>query len=283
MDAKMGAAATHMNSFEPSSDLVQEEECDTLLLYLPGFKKEQLRVQLTRTGVLRISGTRPLGDNKWSSFQKDFPVSANCDTNKITARFEDGTLYVRQAKLIVPAEKEDEKIPPLKTPQSQMPAEESPASKIDQEQATTQKTTPSNDNIKQTGVEDFPEKSVQKEEAKSMKDKEKSSESEGAKIDERNYIPEQTGHINNDQKAAARSSNDKHEKVSGNVDAELANKGTHRNAIAKVDDYKLNAGSPAAKLKMARQMMTMVLAVLLAFALGKYINNLAWFSKKAEN
>ncbi|KAK6163987.1 hypothetical protein DH2020_000851 [Rehmannia glutinosa] len=130
MDAKLGAAATNTNNFEPLSDFVQEEDCDTLLIYLPGFTKEQLRVQLTRTGVLKISGTRPLGDNKWSSFQKDFPVSANCDTNKITAKFEDGILYVRQPKLIVPAEKEEQKTRPSKTPHSRIPADEPPAPKL---------------------------------------------------------------------------------------------------------------------------------------------------------
>ncbi|KAK4407530.1 hypothetical protein Sango_0334000 [Sesamum angolense] len=112
MDASTGAAAPATNSFEPTSDLIHEEECDTLLLYLPGFTKEQLRVQLTRSGILKISGIRPVGDNKWSSFQKDFPVSANCDTNKITAKFEGGILYLRQPKLIVPADKEDTKTPP---------------------------------------------------------------------------------------------------------------------------------------------------------------------------
>ncbi|KAL0419433.1 UNVERIFIED_CONTAM: hypothetical protein Sradi_1356800 [Sesamum radiatum] len=118
MDASTGAAAPATNSFEPTSDLIHEEECDTLLLYLPGFTKEQLRVQLTRSGILKISGIRPVGDNKWSSFQKDFPVSANCDTNKITAKFEGGILYLRQPKLIVPADKEDTKTPP---PQPQQP------------------------------------------------------------------------------------------------------------------------------------------------------------------
>ncbi|KAK6164021.1 hypothetical protein DH2020_000885 [Rehmannia glutinosa] len=262
MDAKLGAAATNTNNFEPLSDFVQEEDCDTLLIYLPGFTKEQLRVQLTRTGVLKISGTRPLGDNKWSSFQKDFPVSANCDTNKITAKFEDGILYVRQPKLIVPAEKEEQKTRPSKTPHSRIPADEPPAPKTDHEQATT------------------PDKPVHNKEAK---DEQKSSKSEGTKKEERNNIPEKTGNINDDHKATARSSGDKHENVSGKTDAELANKGTNRNAVAKVDDYKLDAGSPAAKLRMTRQKMTMVLAVLFAFALGMYISNMAWFSKKAEN
>ncbi|GFP91157.1 protein restricted tev movement 2 [Phtheirospermum japonicum] len=246
MDAKTAATATNTNNFEPLSDFVQEGDCDTLLLYLPGFTKEQLRVQLARSGVLKISGTRPLGDNKWSSFQKDFPVSANCDTNKITAKFEDGVLYVRQPKLIVPApDKEAQKLTP-------------PAKETNQEQP--HKTTP-----------DKPTPS--KEDDKPTKDHErKSSESsEGTtKLDD--TPPEKT---------AGSAQGDKRE------NAELANKGTsnYRTDAAKLldDGYKLEAGSPAAKLKVARQKMTTVLVVLIAFAVGMFINKLqAWFSREAN-
>ncbi|KAL3625730.1 hypothetical protein CASFOL_030259 [Castilleja foliolosa] len=90
----------HMDIEPLLSDVVHEEDCDTILLHLPGFRKEQLRVHLARSGVLmKISGM--LGDNKWSLFQKDFPVPVNCDTTKITAKFEDGILYVRLPKDIV--------------------------------------------------------------------------------------------------------------------------------------------------------------------------------------
>ncbi|KAL3828645.1 hypothetical protein ACJIZ3_017447 [Penstemon smallii] len=99
----MEAAQIGTNNYVPSSDLIQEEECDTLLLHLPGFKKEELRVQLNKSGVLNISGKRPVGYNKWSSFEKIFNVSSNCDKSKISAKFENDTLYVKQPKLIVPA------------------------------------------------------------------------------------------------------------------------------------------------------------------------------------
>lgn len=238
-----------------------------------------MRVQLTRSRVLKISGARPLGNNRWSSFQKDFPVSENCDTNKISAKFEDGILYVRQPKLIVPAEKDDKKITPLETPK---PAEEppSPAAKIDQERHdNTEKTTSSvDDHIKQSGVEDFQEKSDEKKEAKSTKDKEKISESEGGKKDERNYIEEKTGGaIDDDRKVNAapkRASDKKREKVSGTNKIK---------ALAKVDDYdKMNAAAPSAILKMARQKMMNILVLLFVFVLGMYVSNLPWFSRKAD-
>ncbi|GAA0148477.1 hypothetical protein LIER_07909 [Lithospermum erythrorhizon] len=101
--------------FVPTSKFVTDKDCDTLLIHLPGFKKEQLRVQLTR-GILMISGSIPVGNNKRRRFQKEFPVSTNCETNKITARFENGVLHVKQPKLITPAtpsvKSEQDKLPP---------------------------------------------------------------------------------------------------------------------------------------------------------------------------
>ncbi|EYU46130.1 hypothetical protein ABFS82_04G070900 [Erythranthe guttata] len=256
MDAKIGAAATHMtNNFEPSFDWVREEECDTLLIYLPGFTKEQLRVQLTRTRILKISGARPLGDNKWSSFHKDFDVSENCDTNKITAKFEEGILYVRQPKVIVPAgDKEAKKIPPppektTTPPQiSQLPApavaeHSPPPPKVDQRQETAA-----------TPHEDFPEKSDRDNKDNVIKpanDGERSrSENASAKKDERKYAPEKNG---------------KHGKIisGNNVGAEVV--------------------SPAAKLKKVRERSMMVMAVLFAFAFGMIVSNLGWFTRKTDN
>uniref|UniRef100_A0A803LXI7 SHSP domain-containing protein n=1 Tax=Chenopodium quinoa TaxID=63459 RepID=A0A803LXI7_CHEQI len=89
--------------YDPPFDMVTEEGCDTILIYLPGYKKEQLRVQLTTSRVLKISGERLIGDNRWRGFNKEFQVPTNCDTKEITAKFEGGILYIRQPKIITPA------------------------------------------------------------------------------------------------------------------------------------------------------------------------------------
>ncbi|KAH9619318.1 hypothetical protein KSS87_004053 [Heliosperma pusillum] len=112
--------------YEPPSDLVTEEECDTLLISLPGFKKEELRVQLTTSGMLKISGERPLGDHKYRRFHKEFRLPSKCDSKKITAKFEGGILYIRQPKLITPAT-----VPPLRPPQ---PQQEVPEKAKDEEE-----------------------------------------------------------------------------------------------------------------------------------------------------
>ncbi|PHT94003.1 hypothetical protein T459_01885 [Capsicum annuum] len=68
--------------FVPPTKQVQEEHFDILHLTLPGFKEEQMNVQLTKTGILKISGQRPIGQNKWQRFQKEFHVAENCDKSK---------------------------------------------------------------------------------------------------------------------------------------------------------------------------------------------------------
>ncbi|XP_004228875.1 uncharacterized protein [Solanum lycopersicum] len=97
--------------FVPSTKLVQEEHLDTLHLTLQGFKKEELRVELNKTGTLKISGQRPVGkSNKWRRFQKEFPVAVNCDRSKISAKLENGILHVIQPKMITSSEKKDNKL-----------------------------------------------------------------------------------------------------------------------------------------------------------------------------
>ncbi|KAF5187358.1 Inactive protein restricted tev movement [Thalictrum thalictroides] len=81
--------------FQPSSNLIQEEECETLILDLPGFRKDQLRVQMDdHSNMLIISGERPIATNKWNRFRKDLHVPINCSTNEIQAKFENGVLRV---------------------------------------------------------------------------------------------------------------------------------------------------------------------------------------------
>ncbi|XP_059278136.1 inactive protein RESTRICTED TEV MOVEMENT 2-like [Lycium ferocissimum] len=125
MNSKGAEVATPTQIYEdfvPSSKLVKEEHSDTLHLTLPGFKTEQMRVQLTETGILKISGQRPIGQNKWQRFQKEFPVAENCDQSKISAKFENGTLHIKQPKLITSSVKKDKELAATE-------AENSPAAK----------------------------------------------------------------------------------------------------------------------------------------------------------
>ncbi|KAF5199136.1 Hsp20-like chaperones superfamily protein [Thalictrum thalictroides] len=99
MATKSQATSTRSyEDFEPSSNWVKEEYVDTLVIHLPGFKKEHLRVQIDNRGNLKISGERQLEDNRWSRFHMEFRASKNCNTTDITAKFVGGLLYVKFPK-----------------------------------------------------------------------------------------------------------------------------------------------------------------------------------------
>ncbi|KAM0890092.1 hypothetical protein ACQ4PT_027278 [Festuca glaucescens] len=95
----MAAARTYVD-FVPSHNLVEESKKQILVLNLPGFQKEHLRVQIDNYGRLRISGERPLEGGQWSRFRKDIQVPEGCDAGGIRARFEkDGVLHISMPRL----------------------------------------------------------------------------------------------------------------------------------------------------------------------------------------
>ncbi|MED6133459.1 hypothetical protein PIB30_028379 [Stylosanthes scabra] len=100
MAMNQGNAQLEYQDIEPPFDWDHEKECDTLIVALPGFKKEQLRVQVTSTRKLRLSGERKIGDTKIRKFYKELPIPSDTDTSSIAAKFENGILYVKLPKVI---------------------------------------------------------------------------------------------------------------------------------------------------------------------------------------
>ncbi|KAH0638717.1 hypothetical protein KY285_035303 [Solanum tuberosum] len=241
MDSKGAAPNQVYEDFVPTTELVQEENSDTLLLDLTGFKKEQVRVQLTRTGVVKISGQRPVAESKWLRFQKDFPVSQNCDKTKISAKFENGILYVKQPKLITTSsEKKDQELP---TSDAQQPKDEpQPTSqKKDEEQTKDKKTqTPA-------PTEELP--------------KHQATNAEKPEMEEPNT--KETKDLANETPA---------ENTGANSTVEDGNKPSYACKLDK-DAYTGTAAVLAEKLKMPRKLMNMTLIALLVLGIGLYISN----------
>ncbi|XP_075095071.1 uncharacterized protein LOC107767643 [Nicotiana tabacum] len=121
-------------SVDPSTTLLEFLRSETCfksrnLGCCEGFKKEQVKVQLCKLGILKISGQRPV--YKWQRFQKDILVSENCDKSNISARFVNGNiLCVKYPKLITSEGKKDKKLPVSVSERQKK-----------EEQATSQKTT----------------------------------------------------------------------------------------------------------------------------------------------
>ncbi|XP_016452953.1 uncharacterized protein LOC107777447 [Nicotiana tabacum] len=247
MGSKGAAVATPTPIYEdfvPTSKLVQEELSDTLHLNIPGFKKEQVRVQLTKTGILKISGQRPIGQNKWQRFQKDFPVAENCDKSKISAKFENGILHVKQPKLITSTLKKDKELP---------------ASEAENTTAKRQKTSLREEFTKQDNADiNNPAKEPAKEEQNSTSPK-TSEQTEARNLGEKSLADKSSSSSSYSESESDESSDD-------STDDETTGK----------------ASCLAANLKKPRKMMKMTLVALLILGIGVYVANMMKSANKAE-
>uniref|UniRef100_A0A7N0U7H7 SHSP domain-containing protein n=1 Tax=Kalanchoe fedtschenkoi TaxID=63787 RepID=A0A7N0U7H7_KALFE len=124
------AVFTQPEEFEPKCEWVHEDVCDTLLAHVPGYKKENLKVQVTTSGNLRVLGERKINDKRSVRFLKEFSLPEGCDMDGITAKFEEEVLQVRLAKKAsAPAmHKEEAK---QETKHSAAPEDEKPHDKSD--------------------------------------------------------------------------------------------------------------------------------------------------------
>ena len=101
-------------AFRPRVDVLEREKTFELQAYLPGVKKENIKVEMEGR-KLTISGERKAQQEEeglkyhsresfYGSFSRSFNMPKDIDTENIEARFEDGVLY-----LVV------EKVEPTKT------------------------------------------------------------------------------------------------------------------------------------------------------------------------
>ncbi|KAJ0261289.1 HSP20-like chaperones superfamily protein [Hirschfeldia incana] len=96
--ANFGAERVYQE-FEPATRWTTEPDAEVLVADLPGFKKEQVKVSVTSTRKLRLTGERPTGGNKWIRFHKDIPVPMTVDIDSVSAMFKDYKLYIRHPKV----------------------------------------------------------------------------------------------------------------------------------------------------------------------------------------
>ncbi|XP_072957540.1 uncharacterized protein [Typha angustifolia] len=96
MDATQGEHS--YEEFNPIANWVYGEEFDTLLINLPGFTRERVKVQIDSYRNLRTTGERPIEGNRWQRFWKDFVLPVGYNTNEIRAKFENETLHIKVPK-----------------------------------------------------------------------------------------------------------------------------------------------------------------------------------------
>ncbi|CAI9259778.1 unnamed protein product [Lactuca saligna] len=246
-------AARVYQDFEPSMEWVPEDDSDTLLVYLPGFAKEQLRVQL-RSRNLNISGERKLQQDTWSRFRVEFPVSANCDLNKISAKFEGNILFVRQPKLITPEAKPVEETPPA-VAAAPVPTPQKPVDVPNVGQKTTNENpTPATQTNTENSLRKDQEVPKMGVEESSKKPEEKPSEPKKAK-----GVREHAS-----EKKPSDSNRKKKTKVAlGELDK------TTKTAI---ENYKRAVGVFATKLKTSRNAVNTIVILLVGLVIGVYVS-----------
>uniref|UniRef100_A0A2N9IGD7 SHSP domain-containing protein n=1 Tax=Fagus sylvatica TaxID=28930 RepID=A0A2N9IGD7_FAGSY len=82
MDAKLKPVNRVYEDIDPQIEWAYEEGLDTVIVHLPEFRKEQLKVEIASTGNIRVSGQRSLGNNKWKRFVKEIPIPSNKHLNR---------------------------------------------------------------------------------------------------------------------------------------------------------------------------------------------------------
>ncbi|KAL5830697.1 hypothetical protein ACOSQ3_016115 [Xanthoceras sorbifolium] len=251
--------------FVPSTGWVREPEYDTLVVYLPGFKKEQLKVQVTTLRNLRISGERPLGNNKWSHFRMEFPIPANNDINEISAKFEGGSLYIKHPKVITTED----------IPKPQREREESKTGEGEEKKATLEKV-PSKP--KTEGEE---EAKMQEVASRASMEKQKS----GEEKENAQQVPPKTSseekqptekEANGDAKSTLEKKSEdlagQDEKISAEtteMDKTLGQAGI----VSGKDKSEVEGGGSAMEMKQPSKLLNLIVAILLILVIGIYARN----------
>ncbi|KAK4735309.1 hypothetical protein R3W88_009570 [Solanum pinnatisectum] len=79
---------------EPSSSWIEDTQNHYLLIDLPGFKREEVKLQVDIFGNIMVSGERKVREYKSIRFQKSWKAPEKSKSEDTSVRLEDGILYV---------------------------------------------------------------------------------------------------------------------------------------------------------------------------------------------
>ncbi|GAB4845520.1 hypothetical protein Ancab_038925 [Ancistrocladus abbreviatus] len=83
----------------PSCGLTEDDKFHYLLIDLPDFRKDDIKLEVDNSGKLTVSGRRLLGQDKYIHFKKTFKLLKNSDIKKVSMKFNGEVLHVSVAKL----------------------------------------------------------------------------------------------------------------------------------------------------------------------------------------
>ncbi|PRQ45889.1 putative HSP20-like chaperone [Rosa chinensis] len=99
--------------FVPFCNWQKHEEYDILEIHLPGFRRQEIRLQFNDLGILTISGKQGSDGDESSTttsmrsrFHKEMKISRNCRADQIRAKFSRGILSITVPKKAVKLSKQ---------------------------------------------------------------------------------------------------------------------------------------------------------------------------------
>ncbi|KAL4303058.1 hypothetical protein GQ457_10G014320 [Hibiscus cannabinus] len=87
---------------EPEFQYHKGQDHDIIEFQVKDFRKDQLRVHMSRKGVLTVSGERSHQGTKGIRFHKEFNPPNGCKPDQIRAKLSSGVLFVTIPKEVVP-------------------------------------------------------------------------------------------------------------------------------------------------------------------------------------
>ncbi|KAK4568333.1 hypothetical protein RGQ29_003921 [Quercus rubra] len=99
-----------VEEFVPYSGWTEDVNGRYLLIDLPGFKKEEVKLNIDGLGNITATGQRQVNEDKMVYFDQSFKLPENSDDDKISGRFDGEILYVTVPKRAVEEKREHETV-----------------------------------------------------------------------------------------------------------------------------------------------------------------------------
>jgi len=96
-----GALLDYSRAISPRFEVEDTDAAYLLSMPLPGFKREEVDIQVDRHGVLSVSAKRGKGEKRYE-ISRSITLGDEVDTSAVTAKLEDGILTVTATKRELP-------------------------------------------------------------------------------------------------------------------------------------------------------------------------------------
>ncbi|KAI3521749.1 hypothetical protein L1887_11222 [Cichorium endivia] len=97
---KKSSSSLTFEEFVPPSAWTEDSTHHYLLVDLPGFKRQELKLQADSQTHIVVSGERQVRENRYKRFEQSFELPKNADVDKITGKLDGEILYITVPKKV---------------------------------------------------------------------------------------------------------------------------------------------------------------------------------------